>query len=87
MNSCVSCVTWMIAIPVLVVSAFVLGPWLWVLVAAILIGTWWVQRSGREPSSSQPCCGRGLDTPGGSACCGCRCRGGRGPNGCCPGCP
>jgi len=53
MNSCVSCLTWCIALPVLFIAGFVLGPWLIVLAAVVvLIAVAMTLGSGRSPAGS-----------------------------------
>ena len=61
MNSCVSCLTWLITIPVLFFATFLLGPWLLVLFGVVVvIGV--VTAAGASPGtgnrSACPTCGR-----------------------------
>lgn len=61
MNSCVSCLTWCIAIPVLSIAGFVLGPWLIVLAAVVvLIAVAMTLGSGSQSRGIDRCptCGR-----------------------------
>lgn len=68
MNSCVSCLTWLIAIPVLFFATFVLGPWMLVLfgvVVVIAVAATAGASSGSDTRNVCPTCGR----PYGSGCC------------------
>lgn len=76
MQSCVSCLTWLVAIPVLLFAAFALGPWFWVLVAFVVLLGWLAMRADKTAPHRCPRCGQ-RPPPAAGQCCG-RCRG----NGC-----
>lgn len=77
MNSCVSCLTWSIAIPVLFVAWFVLGPWLLILAGVVVIIVLVLIRTDSPTSGPRgemvrcPTCGRRFVPLGGTCDGGC----------------
>lgn len=62
-NACLSCLTWLIAIPVLLFCAIAIGPGWLLLLGVILFVCFWLGRPRQAPSHSEYCptCGRPCD--------------------------